>query len=123
MLALFANGRIEEWLDCITMTPEDMCNPQYVPRIASHLHKFHQLHLDVPCKAPNTPWRVIDNWLQQAKQLTFSDPQKQVCSYLGYLSISGVAGSVSTALQACMQIDAQQSVCIALHGTPTFTSL
>lgn len=79
ILALFSNGRIEEWLDAITLNPEDMCNVQFIPRIASQLCRFHQLQLDLPCKAPNTPWAVIDDWLKQAKQLKFKDPQKQVC--------------------------------------------
>lgn len=79
VLALFANGRIEEWLDCITLTPEDMCSTQYVPRIARQLRKFHQIQLDLPNKEPSTPWAVIANWIRQAKQLKFKDSKKQVC--------------------------------------------
>lgn len=77
MLALFANGRIEQWLDCTGVSPSDMCDPQMVPRIARQLRRFHSIDVDLP-KAPHTPWGVTRDWLQQAKQLKFTDPVKQV---------------------------------------------
>jgi hypothetical protein len=77
VLALFANGRIEQWLDCICLSPADMCDPQLVPRIADHLRRFHSIQVDLP-RAPHTPWGVIRDWLQQAKQLNFTDADKQV---------------------------------------------
>lgn len=79
VLALFANGRIEEWLDCCGITPQEMCSPRFIPRIARQLCCFHALDVDVP-KAPHTPWGVIADWLAQAKQLQFRDPGKKVRS-------------------------------------------
>ncbi|GFH18775.1 ethanolamine kinase [Haematococcus lacustris] len=34
VLAVFENGRIEEFLTATTLTPADMAHPTYVPRIA-----------------------------------------------------------------------------------------
>eukprot|EP00879_Flechtneria_rotunda_P014231 GHRR01014868.1.p1 GENE.GHRR01014868.1~~GHRR01014868.1.p1 ORF type:complete len:197 (+),score=43.27 GHRR01014868.1:242-832(+) len=78
VLALFANGRIEDWLDCSCLSPQEMCSPAFVPRIARQLRRFHALDVDLP-KTPHTPWGVIRNWLANAKTLKFTDPVKQVC--------------------------------------------
>lgn len=75
--ALFANGRIEEWLDCASITPADMCSPAFVPRIARLLRRFHALEVDLP-RHPKAPWEVTWQWLAQAKALTFTDPVKKV---------------------------------------------
>eukprot|EP00879_Flechtneria_rotunda_P021600 GHRR01022767.1.p1 GENE.GHRR01022767.1~~GHRR01022767.1.p1 ORF type:complete len:323 (+),score=84.31 GHRR01022767.1:302-1270(+) len=76
VLALFANGRIEDWLDCSCSSPQEMCSPAFVPRIARQLRRFHALDVDLP-KTPHTPWGVIRNWLANAKTLKFTDPVKQ----------------------------------------------
>jgi hypothetical protein len=77
VLALFANGRIEQWLHCVCLSPHDMCSPALVPRIARQLRRFHGIDVALP-KQPLTPWGVIRAWLKQARQLTFTDPVKQV---------------------------------------------
>lgn len=82
VLALFANGRIEQWLDCICLSPADMSDPCLVPRIARHLRRFHSIQVDLS-RDPHTPWGVIRDWLQQAQQLTFTDPVKQVSTTQG----------------------------------------
>jgi len=66
-----------QWLDCTGVSPTDMCDPLMVPHIARQLRRFHSIEVDLP-KAPHTPWGVTRDWLQQAKQLKFTDPVKQV---------------------------------------------
>jgi ethanolamine kinase len=77
VLALFANGRIEEWLNCCSITPQDMCSASMVPRIARQLRRFHGIQVDLP-RQPHAPWGVIDEWMEKAQQLQFTDPVKQV---------------------------------------------
>lgn len=74
---MFANGRIEKWLDCVSITPQDMCSTRMVPRIAQHLRRFHGIQVDLP-REPRAPWGVIHEWMTQAQQLQFSNPVKQV---------------------------------------------
>lgn len=45
------------------------------------------MQVDLP-RAPHTPWGVVKDWLQQAKQLQFNDPHKQV----GGAQLGGVCG-------------------------------
>eukprot|EP00775_Hariotina_reticulata_P008598 gene8598-8780_t len=75
VLALFGNGRIEEWLNCAGITPADMCDPEFVPRIARLLRRFHGLDIALP-RQPYAPWGVIEAWLQKAKSLQFEDAVK-----------------------------------------------
>jgi thiamine kinase-like enzyme len=77
VLALFANGRIEEWLNCCSISPQDMCSARMVPRIARLLRRFHGTQVDLP-REPHAPWGVIDEWMAKAQQLQFTDPVKQV---------------------------------------------
>lgn len=99
VLALFANGRIEQWLDCICLNPADMSDPCLVPRIARHLRRFHSIQVDLP-RDPHTPWGVIRDWLQQAQQLTFTDPVKQVSATKGR---GRAADQCVCALMCCRQ--------------------
>jgi len=99
VLALFANGRIEQWLNCISLSPTDMCDPHMVPCIARQLRRFHSIDVALP-KAPHTPWGVIQDWLQQAKQLKFTDPVKQVCCggrQVALLPLDGFSNPAGTA--------------------------
>lgn len=75
VVGLFGNGRIEEFLECKTLTPEEMADPAFVPRIATRLREFHGLQLDLP-REP-TLWATINGWLAQARQLSFPNPEKQ----------------------------------------------
>lgn len=43
VLCAFTNGRIEEFLTVKTLAPEEMGHPDFVPRIAAMLSKFHQV--------------------------------------------------------------------------------
>jgi ethanolamine kinase len=43
VLAVFGNGRIEEFITAMTLTPEDMAHPAFVPRIARRLRRVFLL--------------------------------------------------------------------------------
>ncbi|KAG2428047.1 hypothetical protein HXX76_012031 [Chlamydomonas incerta] len=43
VVGLFGNGRIEAFLPCKTLTPEEMADPGFVPHIAARLRAFHDL--------------------------------------------------------------------------------
>ncbi|PNW82726.1 hypothetical protein CHLRE_06g291600v5 [Chlamydomonas reinhardtii] len=43
VVGLFGNGRIEAFLPCKTLTPEEMAHPGFVPHIAARLRAFHDL--------------------------------------------------------------------------------
>jgi ethanolamine kinase len=71
---MFGNGRVEEFLYCKTLAPQEMCSPHFIPLIAQLLQKFHGASIDLP-RTP-TLWQVIGQWLATAKSLQFEDPQK-----------------------------------------------
>jgi Choline/ethanolamine kinase len=77
VLALFGNGRVEEWLHCAGLSPVDMCDARFVPRIAALLARFHSLDVPLP-RDRHTPFAVIYDWLRQARTLSFEDEAKQV---------------------------------------------
>ena len=71
---MFGNGRIEEFLYCKTLKPQEMCSPHFIPRIAQLLRRFHEADINLP-RNP-TLWEVIAQWLATAKTLEFADPVK-----------------------------------------------
>lgn len=78
VVALFDNGRIEEFLWAKTLEPEEMCSPELVPRIAKRVRELHNLNLnleDVP--AVPSLFGTIYAWLVMARGLKFEDPSKQ----------------------------------------------
>nr|BAU37036.1 ethanolamine kinase [Chlamydomonas sphaeroides] len=48
VVGLFGNGRVEAFLTAKTLTPEEMCDPRFVPHIAARLRAFHDLPMDPP---------------------------------------------------------------------------
>nr|BAU37043.1 ethanolamine kinase [Chlamydomonas asymmetrica] len=78
VVGLFENGRIEEFLPCKTLTPDEMASPDYVPRIAARLRKFHELKgLEQQSQPRQTQFDTIRGWLAMARSLHFDDPAKQ----------------------------------------------
>lgn len=75
VLATFENGRIEEFLEARTLTPDDLSHPTMVPKIAQRLAHFHTCLIQSDDASP-VLWRVIQSWLSMAKTLTFDDPAK-----------------------------------------------
>lgn len=45
VVAVFTNGRVEEFLWAKTLSPEEMCSPRFIPRIAAKLRHMHGLQL------------------------------------------------------------------------------
>jgi len=105
VLALFGNGRIEEWLNCSGITPADMCDPKFVPRIALLLRQFHGLDIALS-RQPHAPWGVIGAWLQKAKSLQFEDPVKLVRVKLVVYP------------QLCWQLVSSMAAILSMHKPP-----
>lgn len=61
LIASFANGRIESFLDGYTMEPADMRHPLMVPRIAKRLAEFHSCKIQSKNPQPAL-WTTIDSW-------------------------------------------------------------
>lgn len=61
LLATFANGRIESFLDGYTMEPADMRHPLMVPRIAKRLAEFHSCKIQTKDQEPGL-WTTIQAW-------------------------------------------------------------
>ncbi|KAG2443142.1 hypothetical protein HYH02_009553 [Chlamydomonas schloesseri] len=54
VVGLFGNGRIEAFLPCKTLTPEEMADPRFVPHIAARLRAFHDLLPAMDADAPTS---------------------------------------------------------------------
>lgn len=74
VLAVFENGRIEEFLTATTLTPADMAHPTYVPRIARILRRLHGV--TTGGQQPQL-FEGIRAWLHTARGLSFPDASKQ----------------------------------------------
>ncbi|KAF5832967.1 kinase-like domain-containing protein [Dunaliella salina] len=46
VMAVFGNGRIEEFMNAYTLTPEDMASPLFIPRIAQRLRQLHEIRME-----------------------------------------------------------------------------
>jgi len=61
VLLTFANGRVEEYLACRTLTTAELSRPNLVPLIAAKLARFHACAVDEPDRLPKL-WDVIEKW-------------------------------------------------------------
>lgn len=75
LLASFANGRIECFLDGYTLDPADMRHPLMVPRIAKRLAEFHSSKIKAKVEEPGL-WTTLAAWLDLARSLKFEDAAK-----------------------------------------------
>jgi ethanolamine kinase len=76
LLATFGNGRIEEFLQMRSLQPSELAAPEFVPKIAATLCRFH----GIPASGKEhvrTPFGRIYEWLDMAEHFTFSDEDKQ----------------------------------------------
>lgn len=103
VLALFGNGRIEEFLHCTTLEPRQMLEPSFVARIASKLARFHTASVDLP-REPGV-FATTRKWLAMARGLQFEDAAKKA----DYEKID------FGALEA--ELDATEAACVAT-GSP-----
>jgi ethanolamine kinase len=106
---MFHNGRVEEFLHCITLTPQQMCDPHFVPRIAQLLRRFHAADIHLP-RTP-TLWGVIAQWLEQAQQLEFTDAAKAAA--YAQLDFRAMAAEIQGLHQLC---DAMESPVVFGHN-------
>lgn len=98
VLALFANGRVEEFLDCATLTPPQMRDPSFVPRIAAGLARFHGAGVNLVPKAPGV-FATIRRWLAMARGLDFHDePRREAYEALDF---DDLASEVDQTEAAC----------------------
>jgi thiamine kinase-like enzyme len=65
MLATFENGRIESYLEGVTLTPDDVRRTELIPRIAARLAEFHACRVSVPQRAPQL-WETLVKWWELA---------------------------------------------------------
>lgn len=65
LLATFQNGRIEEYIDSVTLTPRMMRDSDISRLIAKAMAKFHQLEME---RDEVVLWKRIENWRNEARK-------------------------------------------------------
>lgn len=79
LLATFANGRLEEYIESVTLTPSMMRTEMVSEGIARTMSQFHKLQID----ENSTPviWKRIEVWLREATKaydsLLINKPEKR----------------------------------------------
>lgn len=69
LIATFANGRFEQWLDCAALSREEMRSAELSSQIAWRMREFHDavpLH-ESEIKSLPLVWQMWYNWLPTAK--------------------------------------------------------
>jgi hypothetical protein len=84
----------------MTLTPQQMCDDAFVPRIARLLASFHAVRVDLP-REPRL-FLTIRGWLQMAEALKFetSDPKAAAYAALDFRAIEGELEKVEAACAA-----------------------
>lgn len=101
VLALFSNGRIEQFLDCMTLTPAQMCDDFFIPRIAALLARFHTVQVDLPDPHSSSLFKTIRRWLDMAKHLEFDQPSPKAAAYAA-LDFAQMEWEVDEVETACL---------------------
>jgi choline/ethanolamine kinase len=65
LLATFQNGRMEEYIESVTLTPRMMRDPEVSCLIAKAVSKFHRLELEVEADTV-VLWKRIESWRHEA---------------------------------------------------------
>mmetsp|Transcript_13939 Transcript_13939/g.37215 ORF Transcript_13939/g.37215 Transcript_13939/m.37215 type:complete len:456 (+) Transcript_13939:67-1434(+) len=101
VVAVFGNGRIEEFMNAYTLTPQDMSSPLFIPRIAQRLRQLHEVHMPMGCQGGNKPllFDTIYSWLGMARALTFEDSAKQKA--FEQVNLDGMAAEVDELQRMC----------------------
>lgn len=65
LLGTFTNGRVEQYLDCQTLTRDDIRDPQTSCQIARGLYELHGISQIYPNKRTDIPevWKNIAKWI------------------------------------------------------------
>lgn len=72
LLAIFGNGRFEEYLPSTTLTRSDIRHPVLSQRLAARLYQLHQIVRLYPPSSSSchlTVWHNIDTWFRHVQQL------------------------------------------------------
>lgn len=72
---MFANGRIEKWIEGRTLQPQDMCADLVRPHIAYQLARLHAQK--VPISRDCALWTSIDKWVSIAMSNPYKTPEQQ----------------------------------------------
>ena len=75
VVATFANGRCEAFLQARPLEPAELADAALSPRIARLLRRFHAAPVDGPRDAPL--WPLLRKWLDMAAALRLDDPAHQ----------------------------------------------
>lgn len=66
LLATFQNGRIEEYIESVTLTPRMMRSEEVSVEIARSLAKFHAIQVERDHEI--VLWKRLENWRREAKK-------------------------------------------------------
>jgi len=80
LLKTFTNGRIEEFIPCVTLTDDTVCLPRTQECVATLMRRWHSLDLASTSSAPAGAvgtFATLGEWLRIAKTITFDDPDRQ----------------------------------------------
>lgn len=80
MLCIFGNGRVEQFLYCKTLRPVEMCSPEFVPRIAEVLARFHAASVQLP-RTPRPLFTTIWAWFDMARELEFQHDAAKAAAF------------------------------------------
>lgn len=65
LLATFQNGRIEEYIESVTLTPKMMRDPEVSGLIAKAISKFHELEVEAD---EVVLWKRVEAWRHEARK-------------------------------------------------------
>jgi len=81
LLGLFTNGRIESYLPMRCLTPDEMSSREFADNIAATVYKFHLVDAEHRPATAATPFTRINEWLDIAENLDFSDDPKKLAAF------------------------------------------
>ncbi|KAI9140438.1 kinase-like domain-containing protein [Paraphysoderma sedebokerense] len=108
LLGVFTNGRFEEYLNCETLTKEDIRDPQISPLIASKLFDLHNMVNEFPPSPTSTRdraeiWGAINKYFYMAMNgvdelLTVYPERKQILDSVKFSEFGSLIDSLKTRL-------------------------
>ncbi|KAG2487423.1 hypothetical protein HYH03_013990 [Edaphochlamys debaryana] len=96
VVGLFENGRVEAFLDCITLNPEQMADPRFVPHIASRLRSFHELPMAEPPGLPSAA-DAFDSTLAAEGQAAADGSRRSASGSGASAAVAAVAAAAAAA--------------------------
>ena len=99
VVATFANGRCESFLEARPLEPAELADASLSPRIARLLRRFHAAPVDGPRDAPL--WPLLRKWLDMATTLRLDDRARQAKLEAVRFASFCVAHALRAALRLC----------------------